>query len=642
MNAIQKTRTTVRWKRKFLFFNFLFPITLAIIFAACKKDSSDLDNSNDDGKPGTTEIPPIAGITSTDAGKVSENIFTICYEKLTQTEQDAIEPLVSSFRNKTKSGTQAASDNGSDDAAWLAAAIAGEGYSLSLIGTAASSAVLKDENNPFALFNFGGYLRIADMNDHAFTVLQRAAQLAPNSAPILSALGCSYFDKGDLDNAEKQFKEALKIDADCAFATEGLAAVYLKQGRNDLAVENYCKTVLYFSPNADVNGLTKINKAIDQMHDAQKQKRNSAVCLDATTKASASIAPLAPLFQSQSAHVERRPRLPQFVNGSEEQYAGSMAAVIAEYMMPFSMQIPTLYSQMLQDLTNYLSYYNANKGKQGKDEWIGYSIEHIDWALSQIDQWLNVEAFDIPDVFWESYSPAITNPVFTDGRSTYAQALPYFKQQLNAFNNTFDELDDLLDKYYATTQLWMDKLNIEDDYKLYDYTRRASSMGLFQPGVNMLYALAREDREPILSLPGSPLVRSFHFPELILFKDCKFTTVEKETKLVDFGLDYKVWFTATFRISCDHAELWTSWHGSKGEIKPLKDNIILKPFQKFCNMSGGFTRSSFGDNAEAIYISNRKLMGQTVRTAMSAERIPDIVPGKQGEYIGLFCGVEIK
>jgi len=240
-------------------------ITVAIV--GCRKETPMNGGYDDpDYPPGNKACPPVKGLTTTDAGKVAETVFIQYYKKMTQEEQDFMEGYVGDFRKKSEA---AISEEESNDLATMVALLTGEGYTPNLLGTIAATAVLKYENNPYALYNFGGFLRITGNNEQALTVLKQAAKLAPSSAPILSALGSALFDEGDISGAEFQFNKALNKDPDCAFAHEGRFAVKYRKSLNskdDLIPlfgkdDDLVPAFRSFKPNISKDAKKKIDKA---------------------------------------------------------------------------------------------------------------------------------------------------------------------------------------------------------------------------------------------------------------------------------------------------------------------------------------------------------------------------------------------
>lgn len=84
-----------------------------------------------------------------------------------------------------------------------------------------------------AEYEAGSKLLEAEQYDEAISKFQSALNLYDDHAPSLVGMGDAYFAKGDLDAAEKAFKDALRKDKKYAPAYNGMGLVYTKK-RNQL------------------------------------------------------------------------------------------------------------------------------------------------------------------------------------------------------------------------------------------------------------------------------------------------------------------------------------------------------------------------------------------------------------------------
>jgi len=94
-----------------------------------------------------------------------------------------------------------------------------------------TSAVKAMPTDTLSINNFGAYLRIIDSINTSVPVLLYANKLYSQSPIILTQLGCSYFELGDMKQAEFYLKEALKNDPDFGQAHTALCDLYIQQNR---------------------------------------------------------------------------------------------------------------------------------------------------------------------------------------------------------------------------------------------------------------------------------------------------------------------------------------------------------------------------------------------------------------------------
>jgi tetratricopeptide (TPR) repeat protein len=100
-----------------------------------------------------------------------------------------------------------------------------------------TSAVKAAPSDTLSINNFGGYLRIIDSVAISIPVLLYANTLFSGSPVILTQLGNSYFELGDLKNAESWYKSAIKCNPDFGQAHSALTTLYIKQGRFKEAIQ---------------------------------------------------------------------------------------------------------------------------------------------------------------------------------------------------------------------------------------------------------------------------------------------------------------------------------------------------------------------------------------------------------------------
>jgi tetratricopeptide (TPR) repeat protein len=101
-----------------------------------------------------------------------------------------------------------------------------------------TSAVKAFPADTLCLNNFGAYLRTIDSTAISIPVLLYANKLFSKSPVILTQLGYSYDELGDIVKAESYYKEAIKVNPDFGQAHSALCDLYIKQNRlQDAIVE---------------------------------------------------------------------------------------------------------------------------------------------------------------------------------------------------------------------------------------------------------------------------------------------------------------------------------------------------------------------------------------------------------------------
>jgi len=636
-----------------------FSIFLAILTVAvlsCKKEpeKNPGGGGDPDNPPGNNTVPPVAGITTTDAGKVAETVFVEYYKKLTQVEQDIMEAAVEGFRKKsdTKGNSD---DNTANDLATIAALLAGDGYSPDLIGNFLATAVLKSENNPYALYNFGGFLRMTGKNKEALPVLQQAAKLAPTSAPILSALGCALFDNGDVAGAEVKFNEALKKDPNCKFANEGLIAVYAqKNTREDLVplFSNYVNTLRDFAPVVGSNVKKNIDKGI------QSQIKALVRQYSVDDEALAPLVPEKPSFLKDVfdvlavEHVTERPRAPSFRYGCQEQYAGSAEMIYGECgdygtnAACFGIAATFGYQAEVQKW--------ASARPQSRRGWVGFTLANVENIYQIITEYFITSMKAVKELACDKISDWLTKRGFYDIENilgSYGITEADFKSAVQKDNFVLDYCDKLFDEYYISSQKYLKQLRLKCDYELLDKHRImvvAQSTIDCNCAARVPHFEAREDRDPQMSLSGPFFEREYKLPVPIPFKGCNIETHYWVRNIVIRGdnLNKSLAVVATYTKSCDGVkkDIKFTVYGENSNLEDLKppqstQNNVYDPMRQHYNTGKKGSKGKADEDDEIVYISYNKDFGG-VSTGKNALVI---VPGSNyTDMMGLYCGIKIK
>jgi tetratricopeptide (TPR) repeat protein len=112
--------------------------------------------------------------------------------------------------------------------------------------------------NPIALNNLGYFLLEHDNRvQEAFGLIQQAVKIDPTNPSYLDSLGWAYFRLGKFADAEKNLKDALRMDSGSGTIHEHLGDVYQKQGKSDLARTYWERAVSLFSDPDDVTRVKK-------------------------------------------------------------------------------------------------------------------------------------------------------------------------------------------------------------------------------------------------------------------------------------------------------------------------------------------------------------------------------------------------
>ncbi len=104
-------------------------------------------------------------------------------------------------------------------------------------------AILKESpNNPIASNNLGYFLLERGIRfKEALELIRLAVDIDPTNPSFLDSLGWAYFKLGDLAEAEKHLRSALRYDPGSATINEHLGDVLLKAGRDDDAKRSWEK-----------------------------------------------------------------------------------------------------------------------------------------------------------------------------------------------------------------------------------------------------------------------------------------------------------------------------------------------------------------------------------------------------------------
>ena len=111
----------------------------------------------------------------------------------------------------------------------------------------------REPENPTAL-NFLGYL-FADHNrklDEAVDLIQRALARDPDNGAYLDSLGWAYYRLGRLEDARTQLERAIRVMGGDPIIHEHLGDVYKDLRLNQLAKDQYLKSLSFDQVNSRV------------------------------------------------------------------------------------------------------------------------------------------------------------------------------------------------------------------------------------------------------------------------------------------------------------------------------------------------------------------------------------------------------
>lgn len=122
-------------------------------------------------------------------------------------------------------------------------------------------AILKESpNNPIAANNLGYFLLERGIRfSEALELIKSAVEIDPTNPSYLDSLGWAYFKLGDLAEAEKHLRSALRYDPGSATINEHLGDVLLRSGRHDDAKQSWEKAQMLASSPDD---LTRIREKL--------------------------------------------------------------------------------------------------------------------------------------------------------------------------------------------------------------------------------------------------------------------------------------------------------------------------------------------------------------------------------------------
>jgi len=163
------------------------------------------------------------------------------------------------------------------------------------------------ENNELAHRNLGVALYQKDQIDEAIRQFKEGVRLKPDSAYSHGNLGIAFHKQGQVDEAIGQLQEALRLDPDYADAHYNLGVAFYQQGRTAEAIGQFRETIRLTPDHAQahnnlgtalgLNGQTDeairhFQEALRLKPDYAEARKNLAVVL--ATKAQASPAPPPP------------------------------------------------------------------------------------------------------------------------------------------------------------------------------------------------------------------------------------------------------------------------------------------------------------------------------------------------------------
>jgi tetratricopeptide (TPR) repeat protein len=119
--------------------------------------------------------------------------------------------------------------------------------------------ILKESpGNPIALNNLGYFLlERGDRLQEALELIQQAVAVDPTNPSYLDSLGWAYYHLGKTAEAEKQLREAARLDSSSATIHEHLGDVYRKTNRTDLARASWQRALELASEAGDIDRLKK-------------------------------------------------------------------------------------------------------------------------------------------------------------------------------------------------------------------------------------------------------------------------------------------------------------------------------------------------------------------------------------------------
>jgi protein O-mannosyl-transferase len=121
------------------------------------------------------------------------------------------------------------------------------------------------------------FTRNRDWHDD-LTFYMRTVAASPDSVQMLIDLGQVYYNRGDLQSAEKEWVQARKIAPDYPILLDNLGALYTRQRRYDDAVDALQRCIQQ-SPE-DVDAHVDLGQAYAQMGEAQPAEKELRAAVD--------------------------------------------------------------------------------------------------------------------------------------------------------------------------------------------------------------------------------------------------------------------------------------------------------------------------------------------------------------------------
>jgi tetratricopeptide (TPR) repeat protein len=120
----------------------------------------------------------------------------------------------------------------------------------SATGEGVSQIFTAQTGNPAQAFYHLGLCSIAlEENEEAIAYLDSAIHYSPNEADFYVEKGKAYFQKGDLDSAQKQYEKALELDPENFLANQRMA--FLSENTNEAALEELTRAIEEFPENPE-------------------------------------------------------------------------------------------------------------------------------------------------------------------------------------------------------------------------------------------------------------------------------------------------------------------------------------------------------------------------------------------------------
>lgn len=115
--------------------------------------------------------------------------------------------------------------------------------------------------------------------ENEFVFLTKMVQDAPYYHEAKTILGYHYIQKGNLDEAERLLKMALKIKPDYPEGLNTLGTIYLRKGNYELAKTFFSKAIYYNSLHPEAHSNLAIVYAIEKNYDNAEREFKTAIAL---------------------------------------------------------------------------------------------------------------------------------------------------------------------------------------------------------------------------------------------------------------------------------------------------------------------------------------------------------------------------